>query len=78
MRSPLAALAALVVAVPVAAQTAADSAAVRASALDYAEGWYEGSAERMSKVFRQVVGMTPHAYRERYRHDEAGQATGTH
>jgi LacI family transcriptional regulator len=35
-----------------------------------------GSAERMSKVFKQVVGLTPHAYRERYRHDEAGQATG--
>ena len=30
-----------------------------------------GSAERMSKVFRQVVGMTPHAYRDRYRSDEA-------
>jgi LacI family transcriptional regulator len=37
-----------------------------------------GSAERMSKVFKQVVGLTPHAYRERYRHDEAGQAAGAH
>jgi LacI family transcriptional regulator len=34
-----------------------------------------GSAERMSKVFKQVVGMTPHAYRERYRHDETPQPT---
>jgi AraC-like DNA-binding protein len=30
-----------------------------------------GSAERMSKVFRQVVGMTPHDYRDGYRHDDA-------
>jgi LacI family transcriptional regulator len=37
-----------------------------------------GSAERMSKVFKQVVGMTPHAYRDRYRHDEAGQAPAGH
>jgi LacI family transcriptional regulator len=29
-----------------------------------------GSAERMSKVFRQIVGMTPHAYRDGYRGDE--------
>ena len=50
MRFPLAALAALVLAVPAAAQTAADSAAVRASALDYAEGWYEGSTERMARA----------------------------
>ena len=50
MRLPLAALAALVLAVPAAAQTAADSAAVRASALDYAEGWYEGSTERMTRA----------------------------
>ena len=32
------------------AQTAADSAAIRATALDYAEGWYEGNAERMSRA----------------------------
>ena len=35
-----------------------------------------GSAERMSKVFRQVVGMTPHDYRDGYRHDEAGAPGG--
>lgn len=32
------------------AQTAADSAGIRAAALDYGEGWYEGSAERMSRA----------------------------
>jgi len=32
------------------AQSAADSAAIRATALDYVEGWYEGSAERMARA----------------------------
>ena len=50
MRLTLAALAVLVLAVPASAQTAADSAAVRASALDYAEGWYEGNTERMTRA----------------------------
>jgi hypothetical protein len=50
MRLSLAALTALLVTVPAAAQSAADSAAVRASALDYAEGWYEGSPERMTRA----------------------------
>jgi len=36
-------------AAPARAQTAADSAAIRATALDYAEGWYTGSAERMGR-----------------------------
>jgi hypothetical protein len=31
------------------AQSAADSAAIRATALDYAEGWYEGNADRMAR-----------------------------
>ena len=31
------------------AQSAADSTAIRATALDYAEGWYEGNAERMAR-----------------------------
>jgi LacI family transcriptional regulator len=35
-----------------------------------------GSAERMSKVFRKVVGMTPHDYRDGYRHDEANGGNG--
>jgi Putative lumazine-binding len=37
-------------ATPCAAQTAADSAAIRATALDYVEGWYEGSAQRMGRA----------------------------
>jgi hypothetical protein len=32
------------------AQSAADSTAIRATALDYAEGWYEGNAERMARA----------------------------
>ena len=32
------------------AQSAADSAAIRQAALDYIEGWYEGSAERMERA----------------------------
>jgi Putative lumazine-binding len=35
---------------PAGAQTAGDSAAIRATALDYAEGWYAGDAERMSRA----------------------------
>jgi putative lumazine-binding protein len=31
------------------AQAAAESAAIRASALDYAEGWYAGDGERMGR-----------------------------
>lgn len=37
-------------AAPAAAQSAADSAAIRAAALDYVEGWYEGSPERMTRA----------------------------
>ena len=43
-------LLALAAAAPLRAQTAADSAAIRATALDYAEGWYEGNAERMGRA----------------------------
>jgi hypothetical protein len=32
------------------AQSSADSAGIRAAALDYAEGWYEGNADRMSRA----------------------------
>lgn len=32
------------------AQSSADSAAIRQAALDYAEGWYEGSAARMERA----------------------------
>lgn len=40
----------LLAATPSAAQSAADSTAIRATALDYVEGWYEGSAERMGRA----------------------------
>jgi hypothetical protein len=40
----------LLAAAPAAAQTAGDSAAIRATALDYAEGWYTGDAERMGRA----------------------------
>ena len=36
-------------AAPARAQTAADSAAIRATALDYAEGWYTGDGARMGR-----------------------------
>ena len=32
------------------AQSRADSTAIRAAAFDYAEGWYEGNAERMARA----------------------------
>jgi hypothetical protein len=35
---------------PARAQTAAESAAIRATALDYAEGWYAGDGERMGRA----------------------------
>lgn len=31
-------------------QSSADSVAIRSTALDYAEGWYEGNAERMTRA----------------------------
>ncbi|HEX6370660.1 MAG TPA: nuclear transport factor 2 family protein [Longimicrobium sp.] len=36
-------------AAPARAQTPADSAAIRATALDYAEGWYTGDGARMGR-----------------------------
>jgi len=35
---------------PVVAQTPADSAGIRSAALDYAEGWFEGNADRMARA----------------------------
>jgi hypothetical protein len=35
---------------PIRAQTAADSAGIRTAALDYAEGWFEGNADRMARA----------------------------
>jgi hypothetical protein len=51
MRLPFHALLLLPIAVTATAraQSAADSAAIRATALDYAEGWYEGNADRMTR-----------------------------
>jgi hypothetical protein len=42
-------------------QAAADSIAIRQAALDYIEGWYEGSAERMERAVhpdlaKRIVG----------------------
>lgn len=42
-------------------QSAADSSAIRQAALDYIEGWYEGSAERMERAVhpdlaKRIVG----------------------
>ncbi len=52
MRLPLHALIPLSIALTATAQaqSASDSAAIRATALDYAEGWYEGNAERMARA----------------------------
>lgn len=43
-------LTAALVASPAHGQSAADSAGIRHAALDYIEGWYEGSAERMERA----------------------------
>lgn len=48
---PVLLLALLATAAPtVHAQTAAESAAIRATALDYAEGWYAGDGDRMGRA----------------------------
>jgi hypothetical protein len=46
------------------AQVPADSAAIRAAALDYIEGWYEGSGERMERALhpelaKRIVNTNP-------------------
>ncbi len=51
---------------PMAAQTAADSAAIRETALNYVEGWYEGSAERMTRA------LHPDLAKRIVRSDQAG------
>ena len=45
-------------------QSAADSAAIRTTALDYIEGWYEGSGERMERALhpelaKRIVNTNP-------------------
>jgi hypothetical protein len=59
-------LSVLVFAVPTSsnAQTSADSAAIKATALDYIEGWYEGSGERMERslhpeLAKRIVNTNP-------------------
>ena len=49
---------------PSMSQTSADSTAIRAAALDYIEGWYEGSAERMERALhpelaKRIVNTNP-------------------
>ncbi len=63
---PLAVACALAIAGVARAQTAADSAGIRAAALDYIEGWYEGSTERMERAVhpelaKRIVMVTPQA-----------------
>jgi len=49
---------------PSMSQASADSTAIRAAALDYIEGWYEGSAERMERALhpelaKRIVNTNP-------------------
>jgi hypothetical protein len=65
-------------------QTAADSAGIRAAALNYIEGWYEGSAERMEQALhpelaKRIVAPHPETGASVLRNmtaDELIQATG--
>jgi hypothetical protein len=46
------------------AQAATDSVAIRAAALDYVEGWYEGSSDRMERALhpelaKRIVNTNP-------------------
>jgi hypothetical protein len=66
----LAALALLPAARLGAQATAADSAAIRAAALDYVEGWYQGSGERMERALhpdlaKRIVMTNPQNGRSR-------------
>jgi len=66
----LAALALLPAARAEAQATAADSAAIRAAALDYVEGWYQGSGERMERALhpelaKRIVMTNPQNGRSR-------------
>ena len=76
-----------------AAFDSADAAAVRQAALDYVEGWYEGSAERMSRALhpdlhKRIVEKDPKSGKDRlremnaetlvgYTHDGGGTRTPT-
>ncbi|MDH3292250.1 MAG: nuclear transport factor 2 family protein [Gemmatimonadota bacterium] len=55
------------------AQMAADSAAIRQAALDYAEGWYAGDADRMDRALHPDL-----AKRRASTHPETGQSILSH
>jgi hypothetical protein len=50
MRYPVLLALTFVAVSPALAQSSRDSAAIRATVLDYAEGWYEGNADRMARA----------------------------
>jgi hypothetical protein len=50
LRGVCPALALLLLPLTVSAQSAADTAGIRGAALDYIEGWYAGSGERMERA----------------------------
>ena len=50
MRLTAAIVLTLLVATSARAQTAADTTGIRAAALDYAEGWYAGDSDRMTRA----------------------------
>ena len=58
------------------AHSAADSAAIRAAALDYIEGWYSGSGERMERAVhpdlaKRIVNVDPRNGRSILGHQSA-------
>ena len=60
------------------AQSPADSAAITQTALDYIEGWYEGSAERMGRALhpqlaKRMVSPDPASGSSRLNHMTAEQ-----
>ena len=61
---------------PATAQTAADTAAIRQTALDYIEGWWEGSAERMERAVhpdlaKRIINTNPQNGRSSLGHQSA-------
>ena len=57
-------LLAAVTAAPARAQAAADSAAIRATALDYAQGWYTGDGPRMQRALHPRLAKRISVQRE--------------
>jgi hypothetical protein len=56
----------------------ADLAAIKQTALDYCEGWYEGSAERMERALhpdlaKRIIRTDPNSGRSRLEHQGAMQ-----